>query len=382
MEFNPRVLRIAGYPSAELNKRKKQIVDQGKELFDFGTGDPIEPTPEFIREAVGKNTPKISQYPTVKGIAKLREAAAGYVQRRFGAALDPETEILPCTGSKEAIYNFTFLFVGPETKRNVVIGPSPGYPVMERSSIIAGAEYYRFELNPSNNFLMELGSLPESLLEKTAVAWINYPHNPTGAECSLDYLKRQAEIARKYDFVLASDECYADMYFGKDLPPSALQTGLKNIAAFHSCSKRSGMTAYRTGFVAGDREILSKFSSFRDTLGVAQPIYTQHAAALAWSDDAHAAERREVFKRKREIFLEFFKKHNFEWVDSESTLYFWIKTPGGISGKDYALKLLEHGIIVSPGGFFSESSEFWFRVALVPSIDDCRKALKLWEGVL
>lgn len=382
MEFNPRVLKIAGYPSAELTKRKKQIIEQGRELFDFGTGDPIEPTPNFIREAVGKNTPVISQYPTVKGSAKLREAIAAYLKRRFDVSLDTESEILPCTGSKEAIYNFTALFVGPESKKNVVIGPSPGYPVMERSCTVAGADYYRFELNPENNFLMELSSLPTSLLEKTALAWINYPHNPSGAECNLEYLRRQAEVARKYDFVLASDECYVDLYYGETLPPSVLQTGFKNVVAFHSCSKRSGMTAYRTGFLAGDKEVLKNYSSFRDTLGVATPIYTQLAAAEAWSDDKHPAERRAFFNEKRKVFIDFFKANNFDWVKTDSTLYFWVKSPNGMTGKDYALKLMEGGIVVSPGSFFSDSSANWFRIALVPSLEDCKRALKIWQGYI
>jgi len=382
VHLSSRVRSIAAYPTAQLAAKKRQLAAEGRKVFDFGAGDPIEPTPAFIREAVGQAVPAISQYPTVKGIPELRRACAGYVERRFGVTLDVESEILPCTGSKEAIYNFAFLFIEPGVKKNVILGPSPGYFVMQRSAVIAGAEYVPVELNEGNGYLLELAALPRELLERTAVAWLNYPHNPTGVECDLAYYRRQVETARHYDIVLASDECYVDVYFGEVPPPSLIEVTRERAVAFHSCSKRSGMTAYRSGFLAGDREILQLYSAFRDTLGVAAPVYTQHAAAKAWADDTHAVERRRIFGEKRELFLSFFQETGLEWTRTNSTFYFWIRTPPGVSDTAYADRLLTRGIVVSPGTNFGPGCGNFIRIALVPSMADCREAISLWREVL
>lgn len=380
-EFNPRVEQISSYPSTELAKKKKRLQEQGKKIFDFGAGDPIEPTAAFIREAVGKNVPVVSQYPKVWGVPELRESIRAYLRRRFAVELDAVTEILPCTGSKEAIFNAAFLLTGLGMRKNVIIGPAPGYFVMGRSALIAGAEYHTVELNEENNFLMELGEVSREVLKRCAIAWINYPHNPTGAECDLPYLERQSRICREYGILLCSDECYVDLYFSATPPPSILQVTREGVLAFHSCSKRSGMTAYRSGFIAGDKEVLKLYGSYRDNLGVAAPVYTQFAAASAWSDDAHCEERREYFRKKRELFEGFFKSQGLHVTKSAATFYYWIKAPSGFDGSSYADKLLQMGIIVSPGESFAPHCKDYFRVALVPSLDDCRKALELWTAL-
>jgi succinyldiaminopimelate transaminase len=378
MKISSRVLKIAEYPSATLALRKKKLKEEGIKLFDFGAGDPIEPTAKFIRDSVGKAVPEVSQYPTVKGCDELIEAIQGYLKRRFDVTL-PAKNIIQATGSKEAIYSIAFLLIEPGCEKNLIIGPTPGYFVYERSAIMCGAEYLSFELNAQNNFRMDLATLPESTLRRTAIAWINYPHNPTGAEIDLEYLRAQVAICKKYDILLCSDECYQDMYYGTATPPSALQVSTENVVVFHSTSKRSGMTAYRSGFVAGDASIIEVFANFRNTLGVATPIYTQKAAAAAWADDQHAEDRREIFKKKRALFQSFLAKKGLEYVHSDSTFYFWIKSPQGYNGTSYAEKLLEKGLVVSPGEFFGKSSIDYFRIALVPSLQDCEEAIRIWD---
>jgi succinyldiaminopimelate transaminase len=380
MKISSRVQKIAEYPSATLAGRKKKLKEQGVRLFDFGAGDPIEPTAKFIRDAVTKGVPEVSQYPTVKGCDELIHSIQGYLKRRFDVTL-PAKNIIQATGSKEAIYSVAFLLIEPGCEKNIIIGPTPGYFVYERSAIMCGAEYLSFELNEKNNFRMDLATLPESTLKKTAIAWINYPHNPTGAEIDLDYLRTQIEICKKYDILFCSDECYQDMYYGDTTPPSALQVSIDNVLVFHSTSKRSGMTAYRSGFIAGDASIIEVFGNFRNTLGVATPIYTQTAAAAAWGDDLHAEERREIFKKKRALFKTFFKKKGFEYVESDSTFYFWLKSPKGYNGTTYAEKLLEKGLVISPGEFFGKSSIDYYRIALVPSLSDCIDAIELWDSI-
>ena len=379
MQFNPNVVKISQYPSSQLVAKKKAMIAAGKTVYDFGQGDPIEPTAEFIRAAVGPGVPEVSQYPTVRGVPELRKAAAGYVKRRFGVALDAETEIIQCTGSKEAIFTFTFLFANTGGAKNLVIGPSPGYFVMERSALIAGLEYLPFELSDANKYLLELETLSEEVLQRTALVWINYPHNPTGVSCDVAYLERQVAVAKKYGIVIASDECYVDLFFGKALPPSILQVTRDGVVAFHSCSKRSGMTAYRTGFLAGDRDILQMFAGFRDNVGVATPVYTQAAAVAAWSDDRHPEDRRRAFAAKRAVFEEFFAKKGIEYAHNDATFYYWLKVPAGETDRSYTDKLLELGIVVGPGSNFGAFGGDRVRVALVPSLLDCRKAIELWS---
>ncbi len=377
MKFNTRVTNAPTYPMAALATKKAELLKRGVPVFDFGTGDPLEPTPEFIRDALKSGVPAVSQYPTVKGTLALRSAIQGYLLRRFAVSVDAETEILPCTGSKESIYNLPFLLIGPGNPKDTIVGPDPGYPVMERSAVIAGAKYEAVPLQAANGFLLDLAALPKATLERTALAWINYPGNPTGAECDLAYLKKQVEIARAYDILLCSDECYVDIYFGAP-PPSILQVTKDGVLAFHSCSKRSGMTTYRSGFVAGDAKVLAAYASFRNTVGTAAPSYTQAAAAAAWADDAHPEARRQIFRAKRDRFLAFFQKHHFRFAQSNATFYFWVEAPNGLTGEAYAATLLERGIIVSPGSFLGNSCPNYFRVALVPTVGECEKALLAW----
>jgi len=381
MEFNSRVLSFQTYPMTALSQRKKMLQEKGLKVFDFGTGDPIEPTAPFIREAVAKGVPAISQYPTVKGLPEFRAAVRNYMLRRFGVELDAESEILPATGSKESIYSLSFLLIGPGNRKDTIIATQPGYFIPERSAAVSGANFHCVHLNQKNNFLLDLAQIDEAILSRTAICWINYPNNPTGVECDLPYLKRQLEIARKYEILLCSDECYVDIFFGKTAPPSILQLSKEGVLAFHSCSKRSGMTAYRTGFVAGDKSVLKVYAGFRDTLGVATPVYTQQAAIAAWNDDSHVAERLAIFRAKRELISDFLAEQKIEWVKSDSSLYFWIKAPGRIGGAKYSEMLLEKGLIVTPGEWFSKESREYFRVAIVPSLEDCKEALKLWATV-
>jgi LL-diaminopimelate aminotransferase len=379
-KFNPLVTDVAPYPMGALSKKKSDLIARGVKVYDFGTGDPIEPTWQGIRDGVAQGVPVVSQYPHVKGIPELRKSISSYLKRRFGVDVDAETEILPCSGSKEAIYNVHFLLVNSASDKRVVIAPVPGYAPMERGSKIAGAEYYPVLLNQKNKFLLELADIPESVLKRTAMAWINYPHNPSGVSCDVAYLKRQVDIANKYGFVLCSDECYADIYFDTTPPPSALQVSKQNVLAFHSCSKRSGMTAYRSGFVAGDPELIKLYTEFRNTIGATPPVYTQSASVVAWNDDKHVVERCEIFRQKQAVLTDFLKAGKFEFVKSNTAFFLWVKAPGG-SGKSYSEKLLEHGIIVSPGEFFGAGCEEYFRIALVPDLQNCIAAVKVWGAL-
>jgi succinyldiaminopimelate transaminase len=381
MQLNPLLTSLAGYPAAELLRKKERLRAAGMPVYDFGVGDPIEPTRLFIREALASAIPEVSQYPTYRGLKELREAAAAYLLRRFLVTLDPDTSIITTFGSKEAIHNVTDLVLFPGGEKDTVIGPSPGYPVMERSTLLAGGRYYSYPLTADNGYLLQLERVEHELLKRSAIVWLNYPHNPTGAECDLEYLKRQLEICREYGILLCSDECYTDLGGEELSAPSILQLGTEGVLAFHSCSKRSGMTGYRTGFLAGDPEYIRPFLAMRENLGLAVPVFIEKAAAKAWGDDAHVAERRAAFYEKRSLFKAFFNKMGMEVAPSNATIYLWVSTPSKLTGTEYAARLLEKGIVVSPGEYFAPHCTSYFRLALVPSLGDCQAAIDLWRSV-
>jgi acetylornithine aminotransferase len=375
---NPALDQVQKNLMVELDERRRGLVAAGKRLFDFGLGDPKEPTPPFIREALRAAVPATSQYPSAFGTAALRKAAAGYLSRRFGVTLDPEAQIVAAAGAKEAIFHLPLAFAGDPRRRKVVI-PDPGYPTYEVGARLAGLEVVKVPLVAERRFLVEPEALGEDLLRETLLFWISYPHNPTGAVAPRDYLARVGAAARRHGFIVVSDECYADIYFGEK-PASMLEVQVENVLAVHSCSKRSGMTGYRSGFVAGDRDLVQVLRRLRSHPGVASPEFVAAAATAAWSDDAHPAERREVFRRKRDRLLRFFAAQGLVCDASEATLYLWVRVPAGHTAGSYALRLLDEGIVVAPGTAFG-AGEGYVRVALVPTLEECEEAVNAWSRV-
>jgi acetylornithine/N-succinyldiaminopimelate aminotransferase len=362
----------------ELDERRRALAAAGKRLFDFGLGDPKEPTPAFLRDALRAAVPEVSQYPSAFGSPALRAAAAGYLARRFGVTVDPETQVLACAGAKEAIFHLPLAFAGDPARRKVVM-PDPGYPTYEVGTRFAGLEPVKVPLTAARRFLLEPEDVGEAVLRETLVYWISYPHNPTGAVAPRDYLRRVGEAALRYGFVVASDECYADIYYGEP-PASMLEEQVENVVVVHSCSKRSGMTGYRSGFLAGDRDVVASLRALRSHPGVASPAFVGAAAAAAWADDAHAAERREIFRRKRDRFLRFFAERGLEADLSDATLYLWVRVPAGHTAASYALRLLDEGIVVAPGTAFG-AGEGYVRVALVPTLPQCEEAIQAWSRI-
>ena len=376
---NPVLDAIPANLMVELEARKAALRQAGRKLYDFGLGDPREPTPPFLREALRAAVPEVSQYPSAAGTPALRTAVAGYLARRFGVAVDPERQVVPATGAKETIFHLPLAFAGGARRRKVLL-PDPGYPTYEVGARFAGLEPVKVPLRAGNGFLLEPDDLPAALLDETLLLWISYPHNPTGAVAPRHYLERVGRAALRHGFVVASDECYADVYF--DTPPlSMLEVQLENVLAIHSCSKRSGMTGYRSGFVAGDPDLVAILKRLRAHPGVASPDFVSAAAAAAWNDDAHAAARRQVFREKRDRLAAFFRDHGLEAQGSQATLYLWVRVPAGHTSGSYALRVLEEGIVVSPGPAFGAAGEGFVRVSLVPTLQDVEEAIARWRTV-
>jgi len=369
------------YFAVLLDQVKEDLAQRGVEIFDFGVGDPVEPTPAFIRQALIEALDPVSQYPTVVGQRRTREAIAGWAARRLGVSLDPNTQVLPASGSKEAIFHTPLALLGPDETRRLMLYPSPSYPVYEGAARFARAIAKPVVLSAQNDYQLDLAQQPREVLEQTRIVWINYPHNPTGASVDLEYLRRQVEIAREYDILICADDCYLDLYFDEaSPPPGILQVTLSGVLSFGSLSKRSGMTGYRSGYIAGDAASIARLKRERPNFGVASPNFTQAAASAAWSDDGHVAERRATFRAKRERLVSFLTDHGYDVSGSQGAIYVWAKVPIADRERFFA-RLLEAGIVVSPGESFGPGGEGYFRLALVPSLEQIDRALDVWERI-
>ena len=255
----------------------------------------------------------------------------------------------------------------------------PGYPVGVRGAQFAGATVVELPLLEQNGFLPDLDAVPVQTWRRTALLWVNYPNNPTGAVAPLSFYERLAALAREHEFVVASDEAYTELWF--DEPPvSALQLGdWKNLAVFNTLSKRSSMTGYRSGFVAGDPEIIAALKQFRPNVGTAPQEFVQRASVVAWGDEEHVERARASYATKRALFLDLFARLGLRNAGGPATMYLWIATPDGESSEAFATRLLQHGLIVAPGAFLGASGEGYVRFALVPTVDECGRAVEILE---
>ena len=300
MRINPVLAEMGAYPIAAIQNRAREMRDRGERLIDFSIGDPREPTPPFIPEALRRAVPEVSQYPTTRGLPELREAIAGYVRRRFGREVDPDTQVLPATGSKEAIFSTPFAFVDAG-RGDVVVWPTPGYPIYGRGALLAGAVGHPIPLG--GDFIFRASDVPEKAWPGARMVWTNSPHNPAGSVMSRSDIEEFYLKCSEYGVLLCADDCYVDLYESE--PPSSVlevaDPDLSGVISYLSLSKRSGMTGYRSAAMVGDARAIKALTSLRTSTGTAPPEFTQMAAAAAWSDDVHVEERRRIFTEKRAI---------------------------------------------------------------------------------
>lgn len=376
--MNERLRRLPTYPMEQLAGWKRQLEARGARVFDFGTGDPREPTPAVLRRAMVDAVPAVSQYPPYAGTPTLRSAVARYLQRRFSVQVDPETQVIATLGSKEALFHLPMTFVQVPSDKDLVLYGEPAYPVYEIGALFAEAWTYPVPLALQNGYAMDPDLVPESVLRRAAIVFLNYPHNPTGFCLPDSLFRRWVEVREEFGFVLVSDECYVDLCYEGKPPRSLLEFGSTGCLAVHSLSKRSGMTGYRSGFVAGDPELIATYRRFRTSMGTAPQEFVQAAATVAWTDDAHVAERLAVFAEKRRVLLDLCKVRGLRVHGSTAGLYLWVEVPQGVADVDYAARLREVGILTAPGSFFGKGQERFVRLALVPTADECRAAAAAW----
>jgi acetylornithine aminotransferase len=368
------------YPFVRIERAKREAAEAGIEILDFGQGDPREPTDPAIRQALVDGLEQRMGYPKAEGLPELRAAITGWFGRRFGVELDPDAEVIPTYGSKEAIFSFAQVALDPASVKDTVVVTEPGYPVPGRGAAFAGARVEVLPLLEENRFLPDLDAIED--WERIALFWVNYPNNPTGATATLAFYERLSELAREHDFLLCSDEAYSELWFAEP-PCSAFQVADRaNVVVFQTLSKRSSMTGYRSGFVAASPGLIAALRTYRPSTGSAPQEFVQRASVFAWSDEAHVARTREAYRRKREVLLPALERNGWRVAASEATMYLWVEVPGGESSESAAERLLAHGIVVAPGAYLGAAGEGYVRLALVPTLAECERAAELLEGVL
>jgi acetylornithine aminotransferase len=367
---------VEPYPFEALDRRKADAVESGRSIVDFGVGDPREETPALVRDALADAIGPISSYPRAAGLPALRRAMAAWVERRFGVTLDPDAEILPTLGSKELVFSLAQAVLDPANGKDLVLTTAPGYPIPERGARYAGGDVMRLPLTEERGFLPDLDAVPDDVWERASLLWLNYPNNPTGAVAPLSFLRDAAERCRSHDVLLASDEAYSELWFGDAPPLSALETGdLANVVVLQTLSKRSSMTGYRSGFVAGDPELIGALRRLRPAVGVTPQEFVQRASIAAWGDERHVEENRARYGAKRAIFLDLFERRGLRVAGSEATFYLWVAVPAGRTSLDWAVELLDRAdVVVAPGSFFGPEGEGFVRIAMVPTLAECERA--------
>jgi len=381
IEPSRRLQGIGSYAFAEVDKKVEELKAKGITPIDFGVGDPTAPTPPLIRKAAtaGLERRKSSGYPSYIGDVEFREAIAGWVERRYGLAVDPQLEISSTIGSKEAVFNFHEGIVDPG---DIVLCPSPGYPPYTRGTLFAEGIPYQVPIRRENGFLIDFSEIPAEVARKAKLLWLNYPNSPAGVTADERFYREALEFARSYDIIIASDEAYSEIYFGA-APISILNVQREGVLVFNSLSKRSAMTGYRIGWVMGDRELVTIFRKVKTNIDSGTPTFIQDAAVAALADEGHVEAFREEYRQKRDILCSALAAAGLEDCSPAATLYVWQKVPEGTSSLDFATRLLEEkiAIVTTPGNWISEPTaggenpgEGYVRFALVPSIQDTRLA--------
>ena len=361
------------YPFEKLNNLLQDITPSNEyEALSLTIGEPQFTTPQFILDALNDNATLMNKYPKTSGEVVLREAMLQYNQNRFGLTLD-NTQIIPTFGTREVLFNFP-QFLLHDIKDPVMVFPNPFYQIYEGAAKASRAEVIYLNLNEANNFQPEVD---EAALAKADFVILNSPNNPTSSVMLMEDLKKWVGLALKHDFVLLNDECYADLYLGEPLPSllnASIEAGndtFKNILVINSVSKRSSAPGLRSGFIAGDAEILKAYMVYRTYVGCASPLPLQHAAAVAWADQDHVNGFREKYKKNFEVAKEVLG------LDApEATFYIWLKVEDEIA---FTTKLYrEYNLKVIPGSFLGRVGEGqgYVRLALVYEAEKTKEALE------
>ncbi len=388
--MNPLLEKLKPYPFERLKNLFSDIPENTKYTpISLGIGEPKHATPGFILESITQNFKALSGYPPTIGEPALRQACADWLKRRYSVSLNPNTQILPTNGSREALFSFTQAVINPKGKGNAsvkVICPNPFYQIYEGAALLAGAEPFYVPSDPARNFGLDWDKVPEDIWNQTQLVIVCSPGNPTGAVMDLAEWSKIFNLSKKYGFVIASDECYSEIYFRDDAPLGGLEAAqklgikdFKNLIAFTSLSKRSNVPGMRSGFVAGDADLIKPYLLYRTYHGSAMSGMVQAASIVAWNDETHVTENRNMYREKFAAVTPVLETC-LDVRLPDAAFYLWAGVPGG-NDEAFAKDLLtQYNVTVLPGSYLAREvdgknpGKGRIRMALVAETKECLEA--------
>ena len=385
--MNPLLQRLQPYPFERLKQLFSTVSPSAKyPPISLGIGEPRHATPQLVLDALAASTEALSSYPATAGLPALRQSCANWVQRRYGLALNPDNQVLPIIGSREALFAFAQTVVDGSKTGATVVCPNPFYQIYEGAALLAGAQAFYAPSDPALNFNVDWGKVPDEVWKNTQLLFVCSPGNPTGSVMPLEDWKTLFELSDRYGFVIASDECYSEIYFREEPPLGGLEasyklgrTDYKNLVAFTSLSKRSNVPGMRSGFVSGDANLLKKFLLYRTYHGSAMSGMVQAASIAAWNDEAHVVANRDMYRQKFAAVTPVLAKV-LDVKLPDAGFYLWAGVPGG-DDQAFARDLLaQYNVTVLPGSFLARESQGFnpgagrIRMALVAETQECMQA--------
>ncbi len=388
--MNPDLNKLQPYPFEKLSKLKSEAnFTATGEHIALSIGEPKHPTPNFIIEAMNNHARTLASYPTTKGRIELRQTIVNWLTKRFELnenSLDAEQHILPVNGTREALFAFAQTVIDRTQNDAIVVSPNPFYQIYEGAAYLAGATPYFVNISPDTQYQADYLLIPEEILQKTQLLYLCTPNNPTGGSYSIETLQALIKLAIKHNFIIASDECYSEIYFDENIKPAGLlqaavamgHNDFKNCVVFHSLSKRSNSPGLRSGFVAGDAKVLGQFLRYRTYHGSAMSLPIQAASIAAWNDEVHVKHNRDLYREKFCKVLEILSPV-MDVRQPDASFYLWAKTP--IADDLFAQRLFgEYNVTVLPGSYLSRDvngvvpGANYIRMALVAPIEECIEA--------
>ena len=388
--MNPLLSQLQPYPFERLRQLFAGVQPPANYgPISLGMGEPRHPTPQFIKEALAGNLQGLASYPATAGDLKLREAFTGWLQKRYAVAADPASQVLPVNGSREALFAFAQTIIDPSKGQPVVVCPNPFYQIYEGAALLAGAEPYYAASDPGRNFAVNWDAVPAAVWERTQLLFVCSPGNPTGAVMPIGEWRKLFELSDRYGFVIASDECYSEIYFRNDPPLGGLQAAQQlgrpdfcNLVSFTSLSKRSNVPGLRSGFVAGDATLIKAFLLYRTYHGSAMSPIVQAASIAAWGDEQHVADNRALYRTKFAQVTPLLAGV-MEVALPDAGFYLWAKVPDalGMTDAEFARALLaQYNVTVLPGSYLAREAQGSnpggqrVRMALVAETEECVEA--------
>jgi len=385
---NPRLDLLQPYPFEKLRVLTQGVTPPAQlRAISLGIGEPKHPTPQFIRDALTAHLDGLAVYPSTAGTTALRQSCAQWAHRRYGIALDAQTQVLPVNGSREALFAIAQTVVDARRDAATVVCPNPFYQIYEGAALLAGAQPYFAAVDAQRHFAVDWAAVPGEVWQNTQLVYVCSPGNPTGAVMPLSEWKLLFELSDRHGFIIASDECYSEIWFGDQPPLGGLEaawrlgrTDYRNLLMFTSLSKRSNVPGLRSGFVAGDAALIAAFTRYRTYHGSAMNPAVQAASAVAWDDEAHVAHNRALYREKFAAVLPILQSV-MDVQLPDAGFYLWAATPG--DDAQFARGLLEkYNVTVLPGSYLARAQgganpgSGRIRMALVASVDECTEAAR------